>query len=316
MELSAVPHQQLIGIYHTAAKEIKRRKSSPKIWTEFSPALKTFEEIHGDLDFTPRPAKDKGYDSIPYTHISINPSLRAKYLPTLLAQDWTYLFGECDNTKKYYVYYHVDPSKMGISLPESAGGTIPYPFYVGKGNGNRAYDLNRNQGHGIKLKQLKDANIPDKKIVIIAQSGLSELEAYCLESKLIYFFGTLYEKGRRGCLYNLDIGKRPNFSGVIKIDKSIKQSIHLKEIEENIKRKRISAEEKRKAVQEEFSNFTRRTPEIVKLIRDKAAQYIEPRNLSIEKEMKIIEDYVSSTFSKYERGMFAAFCIILEEAAT
>ena len=36
-----------------------------------------------------------------------------------------------------------------------------------------------------------------------------------IESKLIYFFGTIYEGGRKGTLLNLDLSKRPNFIGAM-----------------------------------------------------------------------------------------------------
>jgi hypothetical protein len=36
-----------------------------------------------------------------------------------------------------------------------------------------------------------------------------------LEAKLIYFFGTIYEKNRKGLLLNLDLSKRPDFVGIM-----------------------------------------------------------------------------------------------------
>lgn len=49
-------------------------------------------------------------------------------------------------------------------------------------------------------------------------SERSEQKALEIEAKCIYFFGTIYEpgkRGKRGCLLNLDIPKFPEFSGVM-----------------------------------------------------------------------------------------------------
>lgn len=130
-------------------------------------------------------------------------------LQSLLAEDWTALF-QGSEERKFYVYAHVIPSSKRLvydcSMQLEFKGV---PFYIGKGTGSRAYDLKRNQGHGATLFDLsREGKMPEQIVTIIA-SGLTEPEALALESKLIYFFGTKYEKDRQGILVNLDIPRTP-----------------------------------------------------------------------------------------------------------
>lgn len=132
------------------------------------------------------------------------------YLGQLLEQDWSHLFSG-DPERKYYVYLHVSPNTKSIRFihEKCRIKSNGLPFYVGKGCGNRAYDLNRNQGHGVILSQLQNKGYTGIEIVHIVKDKLTEAEAFELESKLIYFFGTRYEKGRKGMLVNLDIPLKP-----------------------------------------------------------------------------------------------------------
>lgn len=124
-----------------------------------------------------------------------------------------------DVTGDYYVYAHVDARKdVFKSLPECGGNWRGMPFYIGKGIGRRAYDLKRNQGHGKRIAELLELGMGPNDIVHIAFSGLSERKALEIEAKCIYFFGSIYEpgkRGKRGRLLNLDIPKLPEFSGVM-----------------------------------------------------------------------------------------------------
>lgn len=148
-----------------------------------------------------------------------------KFLRPLLAQNWSRLFPEGDKTPKYYVYAHVDPSGNVAVLPEALGGNWGgQPFYVGKGCGNRAYDLKRNQGHGKKIGHVLSEGWEPRDIVKIVKDNLAEREAFELEAKLIYFFGSIYEPGRSlACLYNLDLAVRPTFVGEMKEPPTRKQ---------------------------------------------------------------------------------------------
>lgn len=132
------------------------------------------------------------------------------YLDELMSQDWSHLFPGGDVTPKYYVYAHILPSGKNVDFK----GRVPFklrgwPFYIGKGTGNRAFDLNRNQGHGATLRELQEKGFKANRIAHVIADGLTEAAALELESKLIYFFGTKYERGRRGLLVNLDIPPRP-----------------------------------------------------------------------------------------------------------
>jgi hypothetical protein len=112
-----------------------------------------------------------------------------------------------DETPKYYVYAHCD-SGFKIALKKEARSTfvatlgLEYmPFYFGKGTGNRAFELDRNESHRKVRQKLKIFN---KEITVkIIKDGLTEKEALMYESKLIDIFGLITHGGR---LVNLDEG--------------------------------------------------------------------------------------------------------------
>jgi hypothetical protein len=142
---------------------------------------------------------------------------RMKYLPALLAQDWSGIYppNPNDGRREFYVYAHVDPRKWIVTIQgsiQSLGGT---PFYIGKGVGNRAFDLKRNQGHGKHLRLLLDAGFEPNDIVKVAFNQLTEAKAYEIEAKLICFFGTIYDATGNGVLMNLDVPKTPEWVGVM-----------------------------------------------------------------------------------------------------
>ncbi len=139
---------------------------------------------------------------------------RGKYYTELMSQDWSHLFSNGDLDEKYYVYAHINPCAKKVRLEINDQSCLELngqPFYIGKGCGNRAYDLKRNQGHGKTIKDLLNSGVKDSDIVTILYENLSEDKALEIESKLIYFFGSIYESGRHGILVNLDIPPRPDF---------------------------------------------------------------------------------------------------------
>ena len=155
------------------------------------------------------------------------PNLRASqvgaakyYLPALISQDWSSCY-PADTVasvgRSFYVYAHVDPRKPTFVGEKDHGGNwMGQPFYIGKGIGRRAWDLKRNQGHGILIKEILAEGYFYDDIVKVVYENLPEQKALELESKLIYFFGTVYDTKRiHGCLLNLDIPTVPVFDGTM-----------------------------------------------------------------------------------------------------
>jgi hypothetical protein len=222
MELHLIPHEQLINILVSVKQEIKRRKHS-RFKKEINAAIRKFEDLYPDV----LPKQEGGFNhflAIPKSSLDEVPNNKIKFLRKLVKQDWSHIYSGGSDLKKFYVYAHCDPNTKYVTLPKELGGNIKTPFYIGKGTGNRAHELNRNQGHGIKIRDIVTANGSDG-IVNILCKGLTEAQAYELEAKLIYFFGTIYQKDRRGILLNLETPETPIFSGYIvpeKKDKSKK----------------------------------------------------------------------------------------------
>lgn len=197
MDISKLSDEVVKSVFTAFREEVSRRRLESKVSKR---ARESFTA-----------GSDKVFRGLPNLHHSFSHRW-LKHLDMLLAQDWSHLFSG-DEEKKYYVYMHADPSGgKGLRYvgEKAVIKTQGMPFYVGKGTGDRAYDLKRNQGHGAMLRQLLERHSPID-LVHIVKDGLTEVQALELESKLIYFFGTRYEKGRRGVLVNLEIPPRPKF---------------------------------------------------------------------------------------------------------
>jgi hypothetical protein len=146
----------------------------------------------------------------------------------LINQDWSHLYYGGDESKKYYVYAHIDPTKPISMFSDECGGNWGgQPFYIGKGSGNRAFELDRNQGHGKIIRAVKAAGISDSSIAKIIFSELTEAKAFEIEAKLIYFFGTIYDKTNKknGLLYNLNVPNIPSFEGEMIDYRAVESSI-------------------------------------------------------------------------------------------
>ena len=219
IKLDQIPTELLIDLVISAKAELKNRKKSAStdrrrcFISTFDPGR--YEDV-GSARAAVKKHNSKSLLSIR------NPSMkccdRAAYLPHLIAQDWSDLYPRDGDSGDYYVYCHVNPSDKVFVTAESGGGNYGgLPFYVGKGIGRRAYDLKRNQGHGKMIRSAINFGWTTDDIVYIAFKGLSERAALETEAKLIYFFGTVYESGKNkrknGCLYNLDVPKKPEFVG-------------------------------------------------------------------------------------------------------
>jgi hypothetical protein len=136
---------------------------------------------------------------------------------------------DLNEQKNFYVYAHCDPF---FGLKADTNGKIAFasmlglthlPFYIGKGTGTRAYDLNRSESHRKKRQFIENSN--KEVMVSILQDNLTEKEALMIESKLIDIFG-LTSFG--GWLVNLDEGsnnhqrKQIYFDDYINVNKMLK----------------------------------------------------------------------------------------------
>lgn len=221
-----IPTPDLIVMRDRLSAEIKRRGYQPK---KRELTKTSARQLHLDIALIAYAnislvfSEQEGFNSsgllaVPNLLVG-RADTRAAYLPALIKQDWNCCFPErAVGNERFYVYAHIDPTsdRPFICDVKYGGHFKGTPFYIGKGQGNRAYDLSRNQGHGKVLRALAANGYDPSSIVKILFSDLSESKAFEIESKLIYFFGTVYQKERQyGSLYNLDIPRIPQFCGVM-----------------------------------------------------------------------------------------------------
>ena len=210
-----IPTENLLDLLELIKKELKLRRT----WVNKKGRVKYIKSID-PKKYSSNIEANKvidAHNSKLVSLININgiPSHRYRYYIPLIKQDWSTVYKSGDDTGEYYVYAHVNPEEKVFVTKKKYGGNFKgTPFYIGKGKHDRAYDLNRNQGHGKMIKALIKSGWDKDSLVTILFKDLNEQKAYEIESKLIYFFGTIYEKDREnGVLYNLDIPKKPNFMG-------------------------------------------------------------------------------------------------------
>ena len=115
-----------------------------------------------------------------------------------------------DQAPVYYVYAHLDTAhrvavgRAGITSFAATIGLSFWPFYIGKGVGDRWCDLNRNETHRkVRERMSRAARVP---ATVKIADGLTESAALQLESKLIDIFGSIASGGN---LCNLDEGLYP-----------------------------------------------------------------------------------------------------------
>ena len=212
LHLKKLPEHDFKILSEMVAKERRRRRASGRIKKK---AEQRAEKSAGKdiliIDTDTKSFKQNTSEMRAIPNVKMH--LRSRYWQALIHQDWSHIYECSEDGGDYYVYAHIDPSKAHFCKTKEYGGDFGgEPFYIGKGVGNRAYDFKRNDGHGRYIRQLLKIGFSKDEIVHIAFSGLSETKAYEIESKLIYFFGTLYEKGRRGAtLLNLATPIKPDY---------------------------------------------------------------------------------------------------------
>jgi len=129
----------------------------------------------------------------------------------ILAFDTSPLYDDTNSNPGFYVYAHLDMSKAisaganpTTTFAATTWGMTHFPFYIGKGIGNRAYDVSRNETHRKIKQKLQRMGLEPK--VQILQKGLTASQALQLEDKLIDIFGLAVYGGY---LTNLDQGNKP-----------------------------------------------------------------------------------------------------------
>lgn len=112
-------------------------------------------------------------------------------------------------TQLFYVYAYLDPQKAG-KFPYDDLGFLYEPFYIGKGLGKRYCDhlktlsKLKNKHFRNKILKILESNVDIQNYIVILRDGLSEEEAFTLESQFIEEIGR--KDTKRGPLTNLTNG--------------------------------------------------------------------------------------------------------------
>ncbi|MFI5260836.1 MAG: hypothetical protein ACHQU0_03515 [Candidatus Paceibacteria bacterium] len=115
-----------------------------------------------------------------------------------------------DLSPVYCVYAHLDPCRKvvierdGVTTFAATLGMEFWPFYIGKGTGDRWQQFNRNETHR-KVRE-RISLLSRAPVAMKIADGLTESEALQRESKLIDIFGLITSGGK---LCNLDEGLCP-----------------------------------------------------------------------------------------------------------
>lgn len=113
-----------------------------------------------------------------------------------------------NNTSGYYVYAYLRHKSSKIA---SAG----TPYYIGKGSNNRAWS---------KLHKTKIPKVHN--LIVILESGLTELGAFALERRLVRYWGR--KDNNTGILHNLTDGGEGSSGGIQSNTTKMKKSQKLK----------------------------------------------------------------------------------------
>lgn len=129
---------------------------------------------------------------------------------TIWHTDISAVYPAASGPADYYVYAHLDPTKrivVGCNGVRTFAATIGFscwPFYIGKGTGDRWIDFNRSETH--RKSRQRMLSLGKQPLAVKVASGLHEVEALQCESKLIDIFGLITSGG---LLCNLDEGLQP-----------------------------------------------------------------------------------------------------------
>ncbi len=155
--------------------------------------------------------RDLGYNPISFQGTKYNMESVYPEMLSILNTDISNLYKNLDNSKEYYVYAHCNPLvplsvkyDLRHFLLASEFKLTCVPFYIGKGSKERAFELDRNEGHR-KIRTIILNKDKDIEVVKLA-SNLNEGDALSLESKLIDILGL---RIHGGMLVNLDEGCKP-----------------------------------------------------------------------------------------------------------
>ena len=152
---------------------------------------------------------DLGYGEVSFAGSKLNMDSLMPAIEGIFDTDLSCIYGVA-SAGASYVYFHCDPTKplnprgdiRAIYLASKFGLKFE-PVYVGKGVGDRCFDLQRNDSHR-KIRSALISKGLDLEVVVAAD-GLSDGAALAMESKLIDVLG-LRALSKTGWLVNLDEG--------------------------------------------------------------------------------------------------------------
>jgi hypothetical protein len=196
LNLTQVPHEALCAI-ETAVLEEKRRRRAGLSGANLYRRRST-EQERLKKDYRHMLRRDPDEEEIEAAWVA--------HFTAVMSDDWSKYFVDTGGDSDYYVYLHFDPRvdrQINLVSSQLSVSVQGEPFYVGKGTGLRAYDLKRNEGHGVMLRQMRQQGLMAEDVVRIVAHGLTEAKALELESKLIHFFGSRFDSGNPGMLVNL-----------------------------------------------------------------------------------------------------------------
>lgn len=157
--------------------------------------------------------RELGYDQIYFNGSRYNLDSLLPAFEKMWSTNFSFLYENCDETKKYYLYFHCNPMKpldvknniKHLFLASKFPNLRYEPFYVGKGKDKRVLDLNRNENHRKIRQQINKFKMEIDPVIVVER--LSEAESLCKESIMIDILGLIcYSK--HGLLVNLDEGEQ------------------------------------------------------------------------------------------------------------